>query len=196
LTLGRDIDPTRSPIRVPVDGDIAGIIPRLYSAIHDHHVVSSEDQPRAITECSDSQHSACVELSPEYPREIGNLNGVHDSSQGILRDEQSDYDILSPDSAMTLAVYPLLWPDPDLIRKEDSRSDEDSEFKPDPCEARQQGSQGHSGLEDPIVNSTQRLLNRGKNNFRRGENDGLVFGLPTRAVYSEISKLLRGSPPC
>jgi hypothetical protein len=111
-------------------------------------------------------------------------------------DEQSDYDILSADSAMTLADYPLLWSDPDLVGKEDSRSDEDSDLKADPCEAQQRDSQGHSGLEDPIINSTQRLLNSGKNNFRQGEKDGLMSGLPTRAVHWEVSKLLRGSPPC
>jgi hypothetical protein len=111
-------------------------------------------------------------------------------------DEQSDYHILSADSAITLAEYPFLWSDPELGGKEDSRSDEDSELKADPCEAAQQGSQDHSGLETPIVNSTQRPLNSRKNDFRCEGNDGLMSGLPTRAVLCEVSKLLRVSPPC
>jgi hypothetical protein len=98
--LGGHIDPRETPIRVPVDGHIAEIISRLYSSLDDDHVVSSDDHPPSITECSESQHSAAAELSPDDQRQVGALNGVHDSSQGLLMDEQSDYHILSADSAM------------------------------------------------------------------------------------------------
>jgi hypothetical protein len=161
-TRGRDIDRSEIAIRVPVDGHIAEIFSRLYSHFDDDQFVSSEDDAPWITECSESKHSAAAELSPEYQREVADPNGVHDSSRGIRRDEQSDYHILSADSAMTLADYRSLWWDRGLVGREDSGSDEDSELKADPREAKQHGSQGDSGVADPIVNSTQRHLNGGK----------------------------------
>jgi hypothetical protein len=61
-----------------------------------------------------------IACSDEYQGKVDDLIHIHDGSQEIPPDQQSNDEILRSGSAIALGDYPVLWSDADLVWTEDS----------------------------------------------------------------------------